>query len=94
MSFPPATSPPATVGLAPASAYEVNSQVGLHLRDFTAIKERIAHDQAFLVATDLKVEPYLFSDEQETLLKSAIAGLDTSLQAVDMTFIDRLTGLF
>jgi len=94
MTLPPANSPPVTVGLAPASAYEVNSQVGLHLRDFTTIKERIHHDQEFLVATDLKVSPYFFDPDQETLIKSAIAGLDTALQAIDMTFIDRLTGLF
>jgi len=92
MSMPPAT--PVTVGLAPASAYEVNSQVGLHLREYTALMERIHHDQEFLVATDLKVAPYFFDTDQETLIKSAIGGLDASLQAVDMTFIDRLTGLF
>lgn len=94
MTLPPTNSPPVTVGLAPASAYEVNSQVGLHLRDFTTIKERIAHDQAFLVATDLKVAPYYFDPDQETLHKSAISGLNDALQAVDMTFIDRLTGLY
>jgi len=88
------TTPPITVGLAPASAYEVNSQVGLHLRDFTTIQERIHHDQEFLVATDLMAEPYFFTEDQATLLKSAVSGLDTALQAVDMTFIDRLTGLF
>jgi len=94
MTLPPNDQAPVTVGLAPASAYEVNASVGSHLRDFTTIKERIHHDQAFLVATDLKAPPYNFDTDQETLLKSAIAGLDTNLLAVDMTFIDRLTGLF
>jgi hypothetical protein len=94
MTLPSSGQPPATVGLAPAGAYEVNSQVGLHLRDFTTIKERIHHDQEFLVATDLKVAPYFFDPDQETLIKSAISGLDSDLQAIDMTFIDRLTGLF
>jgi hypothetical protein len=93
MSFPPA-SPPDTVGLDPRNATEVNTQVGTHLRTLVNVIETIAHDKNWLIGADLKVEPYLFSAEQETLIKSAILGADTYLQAMDMTFINQLTGLF
>lgn len=92
MTQPPA--PPVTVGLAPSSAFDVNNMIGSHLRTFTDIKTSVGQDHAWLLSSDLKVEPYLFSADQETLIKSAIANLDVALDAVDMTFITRLTGLF
>jgi predicted transcriptional regulator len=86
--------PPATVGLVPQTALEVNSLIGSHLRQFTDIKETITHDQDWLVTVDLKAAPYYLSEDQETLIKSAIADLDTHLDATNMTFISRLTGPF
>ena len=91
MTIPDTT--PLTVGLQPISADEVNRRVGTHLQQFLELKNQINQDQAYLLATDLKVPPYNFSATQETLIKSAINGLDTSLDAVDMTFITRLIGL-
>jgi hypothetical protein len=85
---------PLVVGLDPQTADDVNRQIGTHLRQFVNIKETINHDQSWLLGSDLKVEPYNFSADQETLIKSAISGLDTDLEAVTMVFINRLTGLF
>jgi hypothetical protein len=93
MAFPQ-DSPPETVGLDPLNASEVNMQVGTHLRTFVTTKETIAHDKDWLSGADLKVAPYLFTPDQETLIKTAIIQLDTALEAVDMTFINQLTGLF
>jgi hypothetical protein len=92
MTMPDVT--PLTVGLQPRSADEVNATIGQHLRNFSGIKNTINQDHDFLAATDLKVPPYNFSADQETLIKSAIADLDASLDAVDMTFITRLIGLY
>jgi hypothetical protein len=33
-------------------------------------------------------------EDQETLIKSAVNGLDADLDSVDMTFINRLVGLW
>ena len=85
---------PDTVGLDPRSGDEVNQQVGTHLRQFVNVKETVGHDQDWLLGVDLKIEPYLFTAEQETLIKSAVADLDTALDAVNMTFISQLTGMF
>ena len=85
---------PLTIGLAPQSAGEVNNSIGVHLRGFTDLKATINGDHAWLEATDLKAAPYGFTAEQETLIKSAIADLDTALDALDMTFISRLIGLY
>jgi len=85
--------PPATVGTQPRNADEVNGLVGTHLRGFAASKMAVHTDQEFFLATDLKVAPYWFTADQETLIKSAVAGLDASLQAVDMTFISRIIGM-
>jgi hypothetical protein len=86
--------PPSTVGLSPKTADEVNYSVGVMLRAFTDNKEAIGHFKEWLAAADLKIPPYSFADEQETLIKSAIADLDTAMDQIDMTFINRLTGLW
>ncbi len=95
MTLPP---PPmyasTSVGLNPGSATELNHSIGNHLRAFVDNKESIRHDYDSLLGADLKVEPYNMSADDETLIKSAINGLHQALEAVDMTFINRLTGLW
>ena len=82
------------IGLSPKSADEVNNQVGVILRQWTDNKESIGHFHEWLLSADLKVDPYNFLPEEETLIKSAIADLDQTLDGVDMTFISRLTGMW
>ena len=91
MAMPPY---PPRIGLNPQTADDVNFQVGTMLRQFTDIKESVGHYQAWLAGVDLKVPPYDMSEELETLIKSAVFGLDTSLDTVDMTFINRLVGIW
>jgi len=88
MAYPP------RVGMNPQSADEVNVQVGSVLRQFCGIKESIGHYQAWLNGVDLKAEPYNMDADLETLIKSAVIGLDTELDTVDMTFINRLVGIW
>jgi hypothetical protein len=59
-----------------------------------SLQETIAHDTASLAGLDLTAPPYSMTPDDQTTIKSAINGLNLALQAVDMTFIDRLTGLF
>lgn len=96
MTLPPYTPPggQTTVGMTPTNASDVNVAVGNLLRQFTQIKERVGQQNAWLVTVDLKAQPYLMTPEDETLIKSAIADLDVALDAVNMTFISRLTGLW
>lgn len=93
MTLPEEPKPPETVGTAPRTANEVNALVGLHLKDFLRIKAVINQDHDWFLPTDLKVAPYYFTAEQETLIKSAVADLDTALDAINMTFISRLVGM-
>ena len=86
-------SPPDTVGGQPHNAAEVNGLVGLHLKEFLRIKTVINQDQDWFLPTDLKVAPYYFTSDQETLIKSAFSTLDQALDALDMTFINRLVGM-
>ena len=88
------TAPPDTIGSQPRSAGEVNQLVGQHLRAFLAAKASVGQDQDFFAATDLKGAPYYFTAEQETELKTAISQLDVALDAVDLTFINRIVGMF
>ena len=85
--------PPATVGTAPETAYAVNQIIGQHLRAFSQNKLTVGQDHNWLNTVDLKAAPYYFDASQETLIKSAIADLDTALDAIDMTFISRIIGL-
>ena len=92
--YPPTgDNPPKTVGTQPRNADEVNGLVGTHLKGFIANKNAVGQDHDFFLTVDLKVSPYWFSEEQETLIKSAIADLDTALDAVNMTFISQLVGM-
>jgi len=94
MTFPvPEPQPPATIGTQPQSAAEVNSLIGTHLRDFMKIRATINQDANFLAGSDLKVAPYYFTDAQESLMKSAVADLDASLDAIDLTFISQIVGM-
>lgn len=85
--------PPATVGTQPRNADEVNGLVGTHLRGFIASQNAIGQDHDFFLTVDLKAAPYYFDEQQETLIKSAIADLDDALDAVNMTFISQLVGM-
>lgn len=92
--IPTEPQPPTTVGLSPKTADEVNYSVGSLLRQFTNVKESISRSQEWFASADLKIPPYSMTADQETLIKSAMTDLDTDLDAVDMTFIVRLTGLY
>ena len=81
-------------GMNPSSASEVNVNVGTVLRLFVDNKESIGHMRESLAPIDLKAEPYNMTPEDETLIKSAINDLDTALDAVDMSFINRLVGMW
>lgn len=85
--------PPSTVGAQPINASEVNNKIGQLMRDFVAIQTRVNQNQGWLVGADLTLAPYSFTADQETLLKSAVGTLDAGLDAIDMTFIDRVIGL-
>lgn len=91
MTQPP--QPPATIGTNPKNADEVNGVVGLHLNEFLAVRAATAQDQSFMAAADLTAAPYYFTADQQTEIKTAIAGLNTALQAVDLTFISRVVGM-
>jgi hypothetical protein len=81
-------------GLTPQTALEINGQVGAILRQFTDIKESVGHLADALAPLTLTDPPYSMTPEDETLIKSAVNGLDATLDGVDMTFISRLTGLW
>jgi hypothetical protein len=93
MTIPQEPQPPSTIGTQPRNADEVNALVGTHLRAFVTSKLTVGQDHDFFAVTDLKAAPYFFTDEQEALMKSALADLDTALDAIDMTFISRIIGM-
>jgi hypothetical protein len=85
--------PPATIGTNPKTADEVNALIGLHLRDFLRVLSINVQDHDFCLTQDFKVAPYYFAQAQEDTLKSAVNGLFTALQAIDLTDINRVVGL-
>jgi len=93
MTVPEPPAPPATIGTAPETAFAVNQILGQHLRAFAQSKGVVNQDHEWLNVTDLKAAPYYFDADQEATLKSAVADLDTALDAIDMTFISRIIGL-
>ena len=83
-----------TAGLTPKNADEVNNFVGSHLRNFVTLSEMIGHDADSLAPLDLTTEPYMMTPADAANIQTAISQLNTSLQAIGRTFINRLIGLF
>jgi len=81
-------------GLTPENAGMINSNVGNILRQFVNVQESVHHTAANLAPLDLTKDPYLMSTGDAATIQSAIANLDAALQAVDMTFINRLIGMW
>jgi len=80
-------------GLAPIDANSLNNDIGNVLKSFSQVRTFVHQHAAWLQAEDLTLPPYNMTTDDQTLIKSAVIPLDTSLQAVDMTFISRLIGL-
>ena len=68
--------------------------MGTLLRQFIDYAETVGHYQDWLLTIDLKVEPYNMTPELESTIKSAIGDLNTALDAIDTTFINRLVGIW
>lgn len=81
-------------GMNPQTAQEVNTGVGLVLRQFVMARDAVNRSQASLAPLTLTGPPYSMSEADETLIKSAMNDLDTALDAIDMTWISRLIGIY
>ena len=81
-------------GLAPTTAEQVNNLIGSSLRAFAVMKGEISLNQDWLLTVDLTQDPFNMSSDDNTLIKSAMGALDGELDSIDMTFVNRLIGLF
>jgi hypothetical protein len=81
-------------GMTPATAQDVHYGVGNVLRSFVNSKDSIHRTYDNMAGIDLKVPPYNMTPEDESLIKSAIADLNTALSAVNMVWINRLIGIY
>ena len=83
-----------SAGLKPVNAFEFNQQLGLMLRKFIDDKNSVSQWRMWIGGVDLTKDPYLFSDSDQALIKSAINDLDNELDTINMTFINQLAGPF
>lgn len=90
---PPADPTPTTIGAQPTTATDVNARIGNCLREFVRVQQIVNQNHDWLAGSDLKIAPYYFTADQETAIKSAVGSLDAALDAIDMTFVNRLIGL-
>ena len=81
-------------GLMPIDNTAVNNAVGLCLRQFLAVRDQVHRQHNVLAGVDLTQSPYGFSAAQAADIQSAIGNLDAALQATDLTFVNRLVGLY
>lgn len=89
MTFPPPPVP--VIGSAPVSADDYNIKLGFLLKQFLTIKGQINQWQAWQSGVNL-ADRYGFTPEDAALAVSAVNGLDSGLDALDMTFVNRLAG--
>lgn len=81
-------------GMAPATQSDVNYGVGNVLRAFVNAKDSVGRTYDSMAGIDLKVPPYNMTPEDETLIKSAINDLHTTLEGINMVWINRLIGIY
>lgn len=93
--IPPTPDPtPIVIGAQPVNATDVNTRVGTCLREFARLKQIVKQNNDWISGADLKVAPYSFTAAQEADIQSALSSLDVGLDGIDMTFVNRLIGLF
>lgn len=92
--IPPDINAQISAGLKPFNAIDLNQQLGTMFRAFIHSKNSVNQWRDWLAGTDLKATPYNFSGSDEALIKSAVNDLDTSLDAINMTFVNQLAGPF
>ena len=83
-----------SAGLKPANALDFNNQIGTMLRTFINSKRSVNQWRDWLAGIILTDPPYGFTATEEAVIKSAINDLDAALDAIDMTFINRIAGPF
>jgi predicted RNA methylase len=82
------------VGMNPKSADEVNFSVGQVLRQFVAAKDAVNRSQQSLTTLVLTDPPFGMTPGDDATLKTAMNELDTALDAIDMTWINRIIGIY
>ena len=81
-------------GLNPNSAQELNTSVGQVLRQFVMAKDAVNRSQGSVAPLTLTDPPYNMTPEDDALIKTALNDLDEVLDGVDMTWINRLIGIY
>ena len=87
--LPPIADP--IIGSAPSDANDYNMKLGMLLKQFIQVKTQVSQWQAWQAGVNV-ADRYGFTPEDAALATSAINGLDSDLDSVDMTFINRLAG--
>ena len=91
MTFPPPVVGDPIIGSAPINANDYNQKLGFLLKQFLTIKAQVNQWQAWQAGVNLS-DRYGFTAGDAALAASAISGLDTDLDAIDLTFINQLAG--
>lgn len=81
-------------GAAPTTVAEVNLVVGGLCRQFVLLQAQVNRTQAALAALDLTAAPFSLTSQQSADVKTPLSDLNTGLNAISRTFIDRVTGFF
>lgn len=78
----------------PGSVSDVQNSLIPALRSFILIKDQIARAKNWLDHEDLTQAPISMDPDYQAQLSAAIGDLNTALQAVDLSRVVKVTGLF
>ena len=81
-------------GAVPENAGQVNAATGGLLRRCISLRDEVKRYNDFMLATNLQSAPYSMNAQDEANIKSAVDDWNDALQAINLTFTNRLTGLF
>ncbi len=80
------------VGTNPANNNDINLAVGGLCRQFLIFRDSVAACQGTLAGIVLTTAPFTFDANSAAILNSAMSGLNTALQAIDVTFVKEAAG--
>jgi hypothetical protein len=81
-------------GLAPTDGNQLETLVGSLARQVVLMAAQVNRYSEYAAATDFTAAPLSISVQDQALLKSAIAAMQTAFSGMDQTFLIEVAGLY
>lgn len=81
-------------GLSPSSGGQLQTLVGSLARQVVLMGAQVNRYAEYAAATDFTAAPLSLTSQDQAVLKSAIASMQTAFSGMDQTFLTEVAGLY